>query len=175
VRGSPERYAINRAEAWEMILSGGAGYNNLDWSFTPADEAGSGQAPIADGRRLDGRCLREWFGVLRRLLQRYDLAALVPALDLLPARVPGYGWAASQAGEGEHILYFVDERLYRFEPCPAQRLSVTLGLPPGQYDAQALDPKTESIVELPVVHSDGSATLEIEFAEDVAIILSRTP
>ena len=173
VRGAPERYAINRAEAWEMILSGGAGYDNLDWSFTPGDEAGRGQAPIADGRRLDGRCLREWLGILGRLLAQYDLAAMTPALGLLPAQVPGYGWAASQAGDGEYVLYFVDERLYRFEPCPAEKLSVALGLPPGQYSVQALDPRTGSIEALPVLASDGSVVLEVTFPEDVAILLRR--
>ena len=55
MRGTPERYAINRAEAWETLLSGGAGYNNLDWSFTADDERGFGRARAGDGRRLDER------------------------------------------------------------------------------------------------------------------------
>jgi len=173
VRGSPERYAINRAEAWEMLLSGGAGYNNLDWSFTPADETGSGKVPIGDERRLDGRCLREWFSIFRRLLDRYDLAALVPAVGLLPQSISGYGYAAATNGNGRYILYFVDEKVYRLEPCEHQALTVSLTLPPGRYTAQTFDPKTGVTEDLPAFQSEGTAELEIpEFAEDVAALIS---
>ncbi len=50
VRRSPTNWDRNRMEAWEMILAGGAGFDHLDWSFTPQDETGSGKAPIGDGR-----------------------------------------------------------------------------------------------------------------------------
>jgi len=174
VRGAPERYAINRAEAWEMLLSGGAGYNNLDWSFTQADETGSGKVPIGDGRILDGRCLREWFCIFRRLLDRYDLTTLVPAIGLLPETIPGYGYAAATDGEGRYILYFVDERLYRLEPCEPRNLAISLDLPSGRYAAQVFDPKTGISVTLPMIQSDGTAMLEIpSFAEDVAVLLGR--
>ena len=174
VRGEPERYAVNRAEAWEMILSGGAGYNNLDWSFTPADETGAGKEPIADGRRLEGRCLREWYGVFHRLLDGYDLSALVPAVGLLPERIPGYGYAASTDGEGRTILYFLDGRVYRFEPCPEQALSVELSLPAGEYGVRTFDPKTGESAELPALRSEGKVRLEVPaFGEDVAVLLER--
>jgi hypothetical protein len=174
VRGHPERYAINRAEAWETILSGGAGYDNLDWSFTPADETGSGQTAIGDGRQLNGRHLREWFSIFRRLLGQFDLSALVPAVSLLGQRVPGYGHAASNDGKGKYILYFVDERLYQFEACPPQALSVALNLPPGKYAVQAFDPRTGKLTDLPMLHSDKIATLEVPaFEQDIAITLDR--
>jgi len=172
VRGSPERYAINRAEAWEMILSGGAGYNNLDWSFTPDDETGSGKVPIGDGRRLDGRCLREWFSIFHRLLDRYDLAALVPAIGLVPQNIPSYGYAAATDGNGRYILYFVDEKLYRLEPCEPRALAISLALPPGRYTAQSFDPKTAVTQDLSVFESEGTAKLEIpEFTEDTAVLI----
>lgn len=172
VAGTPERYAVNRAEAWETLLSGGAGYDNLDWSFTPADPTGSGQVPIADGRRLDGRCLREWLGVFHGLLAQYDLAALVPAVGVLPDTVPGYGYAASREGEGRYLLYFVDERLYRFEPCEARALAVTVRLPAGRYGVRTFDPRSGATVTLPEVRSDGEAQVEVPaFSEDVAMLL----
>ncbi|MFC1715483.1 hypothetical protein ACFL6S_17570 [Candidatus Poribacteria bacterium] len=174
VRGTPEQYAINRAEAWEMILSGGAGYNNLDWSFTPADETGSGKDPIEDGRRLDGRCLREWFEVFHKLLDGYGLAELIPAVDLLPETIPGYGYAASTDGQGRYVLYLVDERLYNSEPCPSQPLTVSLKLPQGHYSAQMFDPKSGIKTHLPELQADGTLTLAIpEFAEDVAVLIDR--
>ena len=168
VHGRPEVYPINRAEAWEMILSGGAGYNNLDWSFTQSDETGSGKEPIGDGRRLNGRQLREWINILRKLLEQYDLAALVPAVGVLPESVPGYGYAALTDGQGRYIIYFSDERLYRSEACNPRALSVALTLPAGSYKARTLDPKTGAVEDLPE-----AMNLEIpEFAEDVAILIS---
>jgi hypothetical protein len=108
----------------------------------------------------------------RQLLGRYDLSALTPAVGVLPEGVPGFGYAASTDGEGHYLLYFVDERLYRLEPCPPQALSVTLNLPPGQYAAQTFDPKTGVATHLPVSHSNGTARLEIpDFSEDVVVVL----
>lgn len=120
-----ERYNINRAEAWLTILSGCAGFSNLDWTFTAADETGSGKALLLDDRKIDGRPLRRWLDVFRKLLSQYDLAALVPALRVLPERIPGYGYAATTDGKGRYILYFVDERLFRVEPCKARSLNVS--------------------------------------------------
>ena len=172
VRGVPERYAVNRAEAWETLLSGGAGYNNLDWSFTPADETGAGKIPIADGRNLDGRPLREWLGYLHALLSQYDLAVLQPAIGLVPGQIPGCGYAASTDGAGKYILYIVDQNVYRLTPCLSRDLAVSLNLPSGNYTARTFDPQTGGEETLPALQSDGSATLEVPtFAEDTAVCL----
>lgn len=172
VRKQPERYAINRAEAWEMILSGGAGYDSLDWSFTPADETGSGVAPIGDGRKLDGRPLRTWFSILRKLLAGYELAALVPAVGLLRERVPGHGYAASTDGKGRYIVYLVDEQVYRLATCEARPLDVKINLPAGRYSARTLDPRTGKTATLPPLQSRGDVSLAIPaFEEDVAVLI----
>lgn len=174
VRGSPERYPVNRAEAWEMLLSGGAGYNNLDWSFTPADETGSGATAVGDGRRLDGRPLREWLSILRGLLSEYDVAALVPAAELVPESIPDCGFAASTDGAGRYIVYLVDERVYRLEACDRRSLSVELKLPAGRYAVRALDPRTGTATGLAPLASDGTGELRLpEFEEDIAVILNR--
>ncbi|OGG48688.1 MAG: hypothetical protein A3F84_29510 [Candidatus Handelsmanbacteria bacterium RIFCSPLOWO2_12_FULL_64_10] len=173
VRGAPERLAVNRAEAWEMILSGGAGYSNLDWSFTQADETGAGKVPIGDGRRLDWRPLRAWLHVFRRLLEQYDLAALVPAVGLVSGEVPGCGHAAATDGRGRYILYLVDEKMYQLEACEPRRATLSLALPAGQYSVKAFDPRTGEVREIPEVHSAGPARLEVPaFNEDVAVLLN---
>ncbi len=175
VRGNAECYAINRAEAWEMLLSGGAGYNNLDWSFTPQDETGSGRALIGDGRRLDGRVLREWFSILRRLLAEQDLSSFSPATGILPDEIPGYGYAASTDSSGRYLLYFVDERIYDLKPCESRQLEISLSLPPGQYSVETLDPRDGKRSVLPGVVSDGKRFLvSLRFREDVVLLLCRT-
>ncbi|MBM3333469.1 cellulase family glycosylhydrolase [Candidatus Sumerlaeota bacterium] len=172
VRKAPERYAINRAEAWEMLLSGGAGYDNLDWSFTPADETGSGRAPIADGRKLDGRPLREWYSIFRKLLAGYDLAALVPAVGLLQKQIPGYGCAASTDGNHRHIVYFVDEQVYRLQRCATRPLDVKMNLPTGRYSVRTFNPRMGQTTNLPHIESRGEVSLAIPaFDEDVAVLI----
>jgi hypothetical protein len=174
-RRNPERYAVNRAEAWEMLLSGGAGYNNLDWSFTPQDETGSGRAAIGDGRRLDGRQLREWFDIFRQLLSEHDLVRLSPATGLLPERIPGYGYAACTDGVGRYLLYFVNEQVYHLKPCRDSRLDVGLSLPPGRYSVETLNPGDGKRSSLPAVSSNGEPTVvSLHFHEDVAVLLNRT-
>ena len=174
VRGNPERHAVNRAEAWEMILSGGAGYNNLDWSFTPQDETGSGRSPIGDGRRLDGRKLREWFNVFRTLLAEHDLSSLSPAPGVLADKIPGYGYAASADSSGRYLFYFVDETVYHLKPCRGRKLDVSLSLPPGRYSAETLNPSDGKRSPLPPVVSNGKPTVvSFRFCEDVALLLRR--
>jgi hypothetical protein len=172
VRGEPERYAVNRAEAWEMLLSGGAGYNNLDWSFTPQDETGSGKVPIGDGRRLDGRQLREWFSILRRLLAEYDLSGFSPAAGILPEKVPGYGYAASTDSQGRYLLYFVDEQLYNLKPCEPRQVRISLSLPAGWYSARTLNPRNGERTNLPDLVATERAVVSLRFSEDVVLVLS---
>jgi len=174
VRGNPERYAVNRAEAWEMLLSGGAGYNNLDWSFTPQDETGSGQVPIGDGRRLDGRELREWFSLLRQLLAEHDLSGFSPATGVLPAKIPGYGYAAGTDGRGRYLLYFVDEQLYNLKPCKTRQIAISFSLPSGRYSAETLNPRNGKRTDLPELVSNAETTIvSLRFSEDVALLLRR--
>jgi len=174
VRGNPERYEVNRAEAWEMLLSGGAGYNNLDWSFTPQDETGSGLAPIGDGRRLDGCRLREWFRVFRQMLNEYNLSDLVPAKGLLPEKIPGFGYAASTVGNGRYLLYFVDAEVYYLKPCREKQLDLSLSLPAGRYSAHMMNPVTGKRSPLLNIISKGERTIvSLRFSEDAALILNR--
>lgn len=174
VNGDPEQYAVTRAEAWETLLSGAAGYSNLDWTFTPDDATGSGRAPIGDGRRLDGRRLRGWLQTFRRLLEGYDLEALAPAPGVFPREVPGYGYAASSAGQGRYILYLVDENLYLLKPCARRALRLRITLPPGVYSARLFHPRDGATTALAPVRSDGAATLDIPaFTEDAAVLLDR--
>lgn len=171
-----ERYAINRAEAWLTILSGCAGFSNLDWTFTAADESGSGEAPLRDGRKIDGRPLREWLEIFRQLLGQYDVARLVPAVEALPDRISGYEYAATTDGKGKYILYFVDKRLFESKPCPAQPLEISIKLPGGRYAADTFDPKTGETTTISPLQSDGTLSLKIpEFREDVAVSLEREP
>ncbi len=83
VKGEKPFWNRNRIEAWETLLGGGAGFDQLEWSFTPQDPTGSGKAPIADGRRLDSRRFRRQLGVLASLWKQCDPSQMQPDADLV--------------------------------------------------------------------------------------------
>jgi len=129
---------------------------------------------LLDGRKIDGRPLRQWLDVFRKLLTQYDIASLVPAVGVLPDRISGYGYAASTDSKEKYILYFVDERLFHVEPCKSRSLSVTLKLPRGRYGVQAFDPKNSRTIKLPEIQTNGSAKLKVPaFREDLAVLVQR--
>ena len=169
-----ERYPINRAEGWLTILSGCAGFSSLDWTFTAADETGSGKVTLLDGRKIDGRPLRKWLDIFRKLLGQYDIASLVPATSILPDQIVGYGYAATTDKKGKYIVYFVDEKLFRTKPCKKQSLTVTLKLPAGRYNVQTFDPKSGKTFKLPALKINDTTKLKVpEFQEDMALLLKR--
>ena len=174
VGSAPECYAVNRAEAWEMMLAGGAGYSNLDWSFTPEDETGSGRAPVGDGRRLDGRALRDWLALLRGVLGQTDLATLAPVEGALACVPPELGSAISADGAGRTVVYLVDERVYWRQPCTARALTLELRLPAGRYAASTFDPRTGATATLAPVEGGTRVAVSVPpFAEDVALVFER--
>jgi hypothetical protein len=70
-----------RREAWEFLMSGGASFNNLDYSFTVGREDGSDAQPESPG--ADSRSLRGQLRVLAEFLNRFDLAQLQPHRDAI--------------------------------------------------------------------------------------------
>jgi hypothetical protein len=139
-------------------MMGGAGYNNLDWSFTPQDETGSGKAPIGDGRRLD----------------EHDLSGLSETTGVLPEKIPGYGYTVSTDGRGRYLLYFVDGQLYKLKPCKTRQIAISLSLPPGRYSAETLNPRNGKRTDLPELVSNAETTaVSLRFSEDVALLLHR--
>jgi hypothetical protein len=139
IHGAADEWDRNRLEAWETILSGGAGFDHLDWSFTPDDSTGSGKAPIPDGRRLDARRFRQQLGVLARLWKECGPDRMAPNLKLISS-VPNHASAvASSHDDGQvHVIYVADARLKDGGFGDAVQGSITLRLPPGEYDAQVL-------------------------------------
>jgi len=174
ILGTDEQYSMNRAEAWEMMLSGGAGYSNLDWTFTPADETGSGKIAIGDGRRLDGRELRNWLHILREFLGRFDEAKLQPACGVLPDEIPGYGHGVLTDAEGTYLIYLVDGRIYKEEPCAEESLNISVNLPGKRYKVETFDPRTGENRQLPDLAVTKTTTLTVPaFTEDIALVLQE--
>lgn len=73
--------AAYRTEAWNFILSGGALYNNLDYSFTVGAEDGTYRYPSATPGG-GGRALRKQVRILRDFMEGFDFLRLQPSNKL---------------------------------------------------------------------------------------------
>jgi hypothetical protein len=96
---------LYRTEGWDFLLSGGALYNNLDYSFTPKHPDGN----FLDYKSPGGGSptLRKQLGILKKFLTGFDFVRMSPSdaiirtlsLDGLRARV------LSEAGR-QYAIYF---------------------------------------------------------------------
>ncbi len=178
IHGAPDEWDRNRLEAWETILSGGAGFDHLDWSFTPDDPTGSGKVPLPDGRRLDARNFRQQLGVLARLWRECGPDQMRPNSKLVSS-VPNHTLAvASSREEGQvHVIYVGDARLKDGGFGDSVHGSMTLRLPAGQYEARML-PSGATEWSQPIrVSADGKETHFSlpEFKRDCAVVIRRQP
>jgi hypothetical protein len=94
--------ATYRRQAWNFVLSGGALFNHLDYSFTVGREDGTDTGQQAPGG--GSPALRRQLKVLSEFIHSFDLAKLEPDPRLV-ARAPGVVVRAlSQPGKA-HALY----------------------------------------------------------------------
>jgi hypothetical protein len=175
--GDPPFWDRNRMEAWETILSGVAGFNHLDWSFTPQDPAGAGRAPIGDGRRLDGRTLRAQLGVLAKLWGECGPGRMAPD-DALIAATPPFcaAFAASSTDRKRHVVYVADSRPDAAGSGAPLRGELVLRAPRPRYQVKMLPSGSVKWKDAPSVGPAGGA-LQIElpeFRQDCALVLDAT-
>lgn len=131
-----------RRQAWNFMLSGGATFDNLDYSFTPGHEDGTEQAPNGPGG--GSPALRKQLGILHRFLETLPLTDLAPDADTVMhttgVRVRmlskhGSIYAAYLDGNGPSRLI--------------------LRLPAGRYRGEWLDPESGASTAIPEIRSDG--------------------
>jgi len=177
INGAPDNWDRNRIEAWETILSGGAVFDHLDWSFTPQDSAGAGNAPIGDGRKLDGRTLRAQLGALAALWRESGPEKMLPDYELVVSAPPQSAAFASRRTDGKrYVVYVADRRANAEGFGDALRGEIALRLPKGRYRLRILHSgavtwtaagivtasSRETKVALPKFRRDCGVVLEIE-------------
>jgi hypothetical protein len=155
--------ATYRRQAWEFLLSGGAVFSHLDYSFAVGHENGTASYPAPGG---GSPALRRQLGVLKTFLMGFDLPRLSPRPDLVVAAPgayvrcladPGTSYALYMAGDGDTPL--------------------TLDLPAGRYRAEWVDVLTGGVVETRNLDHDGArATLHSPpYDTDVALRVLTAP
>ncbi len=156
-----------RIQGWRYLMSGGALYNNLDFTFQVGHEDGSGKAEFScDSYKGSGDPrVRNEISVLAGFFNSIDFVHMRPAQDIF---VVYYGdkdlYALANDGK-EYIIYVEGgtNTWYR------------LNIPFGIYKVEYIDPVTGlTIVEEVHEHTKGDFRLDgPDYEDDIAIKITR--
>ena len=153
-----------RKEGWAFILSGGALYNNLDYSFTQEHEDGTFQYPATQPGG-GSPALRKQLQSLQQFISSFEYLRMKPDTAVILNRV---------AFRTAHALSEVGRQygIYIFGKGP---FKLQLSIPRGTYDLEFIDPLTGKSEKSSSLHADGDVAINTPaFKEDVAIrVLSR--
>lgn len=176
-RGSDD--LLYRTEAWAFLLSGGALFNNLDYSFTPAHPGGT----FLDYKSPGGGTaeLRKQLGVAKRFFDELDFVHMKPQPAVVRSVLPQLtAYALVDPGK----IYAV----YLHTPLPQKpkdirehRISdatATLGIevPPGKYRVEWVSTKNGLAEESHTVEHEGQI-LNLKspvFSDDIALRIRAT-
>lgn len=154
-----------RREGWAFILSGGALYNNLDYTFAVGYEDGTFEHPDQPGS--SSQVLRPQLGLLKRFIHEFDFVQMSPRDDVI--------------AEGERLKAFAlaeDGKQYAVYVCQLdtdnlteRRTDLKLDLPKGTYEIEWVNTHTGDVEKADTLsHSGGEATFTSpSFIEDVAL------
>jgi hypothetical protein len=139
-------------EAWNFLMSGGAVFDNLDYSFAVGKEDGTFAYP-ASQPGAGSPVLRAHLAILKRFLESFDLPRLRPdesAKGGLVLAEPGRQYAVYRAGGG----------------------IVELAAPAGQYQAQWWNIHTGSVERTETIrHPGGAMRLSLGDAQAVRMVV----
>jgi hypothetical protein len=166
-----DKVGASRVEAWEFMVGGGAGFNQLNGLFTPDDPAGN----TPENAKLLG-ALRS----LKTFLESFTFENMVPDRGFV---VSGFDREThyrglSQYGK-QYALYIHhseggDGHAYTVTP-GEYRENLVLNLPPGNYKAEWIDPgsystlATEDFQQTGPLHVLDTPT----YAIDIALRIKR--
>jgi len=156
-----------RIQGWKYLMSGGALYNNLDFTFQVGHEDGTGKGDFScDGYNGCGDIrVRKELQVLVSFFNSIDFAHMRPSPEILTVY---YGdkdlYVLADPGK-QYALYVVGgvNSYYR------------LAVPPARYRVEWIDPVTGiTIINQTVNHTSGDLRLDgPAYDEDLALRLTR--
>jgi hypothetical protein len=154
----------NRRQAWAFLLSGGAVYSHLDWSFALDDPAGSEKSALTE-KRYGGEKIRSQLKILKDFIHSFDLIRMRPNSALVEG-----------VSEGSTAYALVDPgaayAVYVMKGSEA-RLSLEIGA--GRYHAEWLNPRTGVIDKAQDLSHDGGklSLASPTYQEDIALRLVK--
>lgn len=173
-----DKVGDSRVEAWEFIVGGGAGFNQLNGRFTAKDPAGStpdNQEVLAALRNLND------------FMQSFDFLKMKPDRSMLVGEMPEHTyWRAISEPGKQYAIYMhhstgakqgdhkAQLQAYRVLPDEYQH-DLVLRLPAGIYRVQWIEPATGKVMRTDRLASTGDdQTLATpQYAVDIAVRIKR--
>jgi hypothetical protein len=146
-----DKIADSRVEAWEFMVGGGAGFNQLNGLFTVKNPAGEGE----ENAQLLGslRNLKQFLESFDFARMRQDKKSIVGGLTA-GAHVRGISEPGRQYAFYMHHAEEGTGSAYKVVPGKHQE-RVVLNLPRGAYKTEWVDPSTGSVVRADTVNHNG--------------------
>ena len=166
-----DKVADSRVEAWEFIVGGGAGFNQLNGLYTVENPAGK----TPDNAQLLSalRHLKEFIGSFDFLKMRLDKSFVVGG-------VPSGAHCRALSEPGvQYALYLHHSKGGRggdYEVVPGKYVEkLVVSLPAGSYKVDWIDPASGSVVGMETfTHSGGDRTLTTpQHSVDIALRIKR--
>jgi hypothetical protein len=155
-----------RKEAWELMLAGGALFNNLDYSFTVAHE--NGTFKYHDKQPGGGNPqYRNQLGYLKKMIESFQFQNMKPDSTVCVGGIP----------EGCKSYMLMEEgKQYLFYAMSGKSISPEFNLPRGNYIVEWLNPVNGVYSsKLKISHTGGRITLKSpEILEDIALGIKRS-
>jgi len=162
--GGHREDAFYRAQGWDLVLSGGALFSHLDFSFGTSHPRGD----LVDHRGPGGGspALRRQLGILRDFIHGLDFTSMAPAASLVRGGLPGGSRVQALARTGRQYAVYLNG---------GSQASLRLDLPAGTYRAEWVDPIEGGVKKRErIEHAGGEAVLSSPpYREDIALRILR--
>lgn len=165
---------LYRTEGWDFILAGGALYNNLDYSFTPAHPDGT----FLDYKSPGGGSpsLRQQLAILKRFVEELPFLKMAPDTDTVQGVDPKFT-TTCLSKKGEVYAVYIHVPLPNKPKNLAEHLrkdtkvAIKMNLPKGQLEIRWLDTKTGNwVASESQKHEGGTLSLTSPvFDDDIAL------
>ena len=143
-------------QAWQFMLAGGAGFNNLDYSFFVGYEDGTGENEAPGGGSTN---LREQLNYLQTFLSSFDFIKMKPDFEIVK-HSPGVQWQAiSETGKQYAIIFTGVGSDW-----------VKLNLPKGKYNYQFISPFTGRKIKSGFFNNDKAGEKKLYFPQFSGLI-----
>jgi hypothetical protein len=152
--------SLYRRQAWRFLMSGGAVFSGLDYSFAVGFEKGTAENDAPGG---GSAALRSQLGVLKRTLESTGLISMTPDAAVVVSSPGATAYALSQPG-----------RLYLIYLEGPGKTDLTVQLPPGRYQATWTNARTGRTERQESVTGGAQRLLESpEYLTDVVLSIRR--
>jgi len=150
-----------RKEAWELILTGGGLFNNLDYSFTTEHPEGTYKYPE---KQPGGGTVafRKQLSYLKKFMNSFDFVNMKPDTTVFSGEISGKNkvFVLSEPGR-QYAIYWMG----------GKQVNPEFNIPTGNYSLEWVNPLTGKIEKKEkLIHSGGSTKLKSPvYQEDISI------